>query len=91
MTARLARIASHRQELIERSHAQRHVLADSLAPWRAPMVLAERGLAGLRFLGRHPVWLLAGLALLVRGPALGRKWLQRSWLIWRVVQTLRRR
>lgn len=90
MTSRLAQLVLRRQQLVERSQAQRGDLANSLAPWRGPLALADRGLAGLRFLGRHPAWLMGGLILLARHPALTGKWLQRGWLILHVVQTLRR-
>lgn len=91
MTTHLERLAKRRQQLIAESGAQRSALASSLEPWRTPLALVDHGLAGLRFLGRHPVWLIGGLALLVWHPAFAGNWLRRGWLVWRVVQSVRRR
>jgi hypothetical protein len=46
-------------------------------------------LAALRFLSRHPAWIV-GAGVVLTTPRLGgtMKWLRRGWLTWQVVRKL---
>jgi hypothetical protein len=90
MNAKLP-LAQRRALLVERAMTQRVRLAQQILPWRAPLGLADRGLALLRHLREHPQWLLGGIAVfLVIRPRLMMKWLRHGWVGWQMAQSLRR-
>ncbi|MES2238477.1 MAG: YqjK-like family protein [Pseudomonadota bacterium] len=93
----LTRLAARREQLIAQAAGQRTALAQSIEPWRAPLALADQGLAVVRLIKSRPAWLVgAAIFLAVMRPAglrSGRigKWLRRGWVTWQVVQNLSRR
>ena len=91
MNKKLTHLAERRRQLIAQAAAQRTALAHDVAPWRARLALADRGVAALRYIGRHPV-LIVGAALLLAAlrPQRAGKWLQRGWLVWQIGRRLRR-
>lgn len=91
MNKKLTHLAERRRQLIAQAAAQRTALAHDMAPWRARLALADRGVAVLRYIGRHPV-LIVGAALLLAAlrPQRAGKWLQRGWLVWQIGRRLRR-
>jgi hypothetical protein len=91
MNNKLIRLAERREQLIAAADAQRTVLAQTVAPWRTPLALADQGLAALRYVRQHPEWIAGGVALFValRPNRVG-TWLRRGWLTWQVVNKLRR-
>lgn len=85
MNKKLVRLAERRSLLIAQAEAQRTALAHNLAPWRARLALADRGIAAVRYVRSRP-GLLVAAALLVaalRPRRLG-TWLQRGWLAWQI-------
>ena len=89
MKQTLIRLAERRERLVAQAAAQRTALAENIEPWRAPLALADQGLAALRFLKRHPAWIVGGgivLATLRLGNTM--KWLRRGWLSWLVARKL---
>jgi len=85
MNRTLNRLAERREQLVAQAAAQRHALAQAVAPWRAPLALADRGVEALRAIGRHPVLLLgAALALATLRPGRAGKWVRRLWAGWRI-------
>jgi DNA-binding transcriptional regulator YdaS (Cro superfamily) len=51
--------------------------------------LNER-LAALRFIQRHPAWIVGGGVLLAAlRPGLAWKWLRRGWVTWQIMHKLR--
>jgi hypothetical protein len=92
MNDKLVRLAKRRELLVAQAAAQRIILAQNIAPWRAPLALADQGLAVLRFIRRHAVWVAGGGLLLgVLRPAGGSvgKWMRRAWVGWQIVRKLR--
>ena len=89
---KLIAIHARRQILIEAAAAQRLALAQDIAPWQAPLALADQGLRVLHIVRQHPQWLLGAIALyaVLRPRNLG-VWLQRGWLGWQLAQRLRAR
>ncbi len=73
MKQTLIQLAERREHLIARVAAQRVALADVIEPWRAPLALADQGLFALRFLKRHPVWIVGSVVLLAECWADSRK------------------
>ncbi|OJW95386.1 YqjK family protein [Thiobacillus sp. 65-1402] len=80
MNGKSTRLAERRERLVAQAAAQRAALAQNLAPWRAPLALADQGVAALRCLGRHPA-LLVGATLTIAalrpkrlGRAIGLVW-----------------
>lgn len=91
MNRKLTHLAERRSQLVARAAAQRTALAHDLAPWRARLALADRGIAALRYVKRHPA-LMVGAALLLAAlrPRRVGTWLQRGWVAWQIGRRLRR-
>ncbi len=94
MNDKLTRLAARREQLIAQTAAQRMALAQSIEPWRTPLVLADQGLTVIRLIKSRPVWLVGAALLLavlrpvgLRSGRIG-KWLRRGWVTWQVVQNL---
>jgi hypothetical protein len=89
MSARRAALAARRERLVAQAAAQRAALARDLAPWRAPLALADRGLAALRYLKRHPA-LLVGVTVAFAAwrPKRVGHGLGRAWRMWRLARRL---
>lgn len=79
------RLAEHRENLVAQAAAQRRALARTVAPWHAPLALADQGLEALRTVRRHPV-LLLGVALVFARLRRGRtgKWPRYLWAGWQI-------
>jgi type VI protein secretion system component VasF len=89
MSERSARLAERRERLIAQVAAQRATLTQDIEPLRTPLARVDLGLAALRFARRHPVWLVAGVAMVaaVRPRFVG-TWLRRAWGAWRMLHGL---
>lgn len=73
-----------RERLLLRSSLLRQQLAQDAAPLKTPLALADQVRDGLRWLGQHPEWPLAGaLVLLVLRPRRALGWSARLWGAWR--------
>lgn len=92
MNSKLTQLADRRERLVAEAAAQRMVLAQNIEPWRAPLAVADQGLAALRYIKRRPLWVIGG-AILFASLGHGRigKWMRRGWLTWQVVHKLRSR
>lgn len=84
MNGKSARLAERRERLVAQAAAQRAALAQNLAPWRAPLALADRGVAALRYVRRHPALLVVATLTIaaLRPQRLGRR-LGLVWGAWR--------
>jgi len=92
MNQNLIRLAERRERLVARAAAQRMALAQSIEPWRIPLAVADQGLAALRFLKRHPAWIVGGGVLIAAlRPVRVVKWLRRGWVAWQLMHRLRGR
>jgi hypothetical protein len=91
MSNKLHNLAKRREFLIAEAAAQRLLLAQHIEDWRAPLVLADRGLAALSYIKNHPVSVAsAGIGLFTAaGSSRVGKWFQRGWLAWQIVRKLR--
>lgn len=85
MSNTLKRLAERRENLVAQAAAQRRAVAQTVAPWHAPLALADRGLEALRTVRRHPV-LLLGAALVFARLRRGRagKWPRYLWAGWQI-------
>ena len=83
-------LAERRNRLITQAAAQRTALAQHIQPWRIPLKRVDKGLATLRIIRRHPLWLVSGAILLVtlRAERAG-KWMGRAWIAWKLMRKLR--
>ena len=90
MNSKLIRLAERRERLVAQTAAQRVALAQSIEPWRLPLALADQGLSALRFIKRHPVWIVGSVVLLAAlRPVNAGTWLGRGWVAWQIVHKLR--
>ncbi|HEY0721189.1 MAG TPA: YqjK-like family protein [Gammaproteobacteria bacterium] len=91
MNAKLSRLAQRRTLLIEQAAQQRAALSQASEPWRNLLARADQGIAVLRYLKNHPVWLASagGALLAVLGPGRLWRWFGRGLFAWRMVQRLR--
>lgn len=90
MNRELQRLAERRNRLVTLAATQRMVLARQTVPWQPRLALADRGIAAVRYVRRHPA-LLAGAGLLaaVLRPRLSSVWLQRGLMVWQLARSLR--
>lgn len=73
-----------RERLLAQCDAQRGELEDLVAQWQSPLQIADRVLAGIRYLRGHPVILAAAVALAVVIQRRGLwGWVQRGFMLWR--------
>ena len=92
MNEKLIKLAERRGMLISIAAAQRAELAQTLAPWRGPLEVADHGLSALRYLRRNPVLLGGALACaVVLRPKRMFGWLRSGWVVWRMVIAIKRR
>jgi hypothetical protein len=90
MNPRLIALAARREILVSAAADQRLAIALDVVPLRAPLALADQGIALVRVVRRHPVWVVGGLAIVALASPRGiGNWLQRSWVAWQLVQRLR--
>ena len=94
MRERLLALAERRARLAARAQAERKSIAALLAPadgvasLAASLIYTMRG--ALDHAGRHPLVVVAGIALLVAlRPRRAFTWLSRGWSLWRVYRGAR--
>ena len=83
MNKRLFELKQRRGELLARIAAQREQVALAGAEWDAPLALADRGIAGVRYLRSHPLLVVGAMAfvLIRRRRAAGLMW--GAWRLWK--------
>ncbi len=90
MNGELERIAERRRWLVSQAAAQRFVLGQEMMQWKPRLALADRGIAILRYVRRHPALLAgAGVVAMLLRPRRGAVWLQRGIIAWQLVSRLR--
>ena len=88
---RQQQLAARCEALQARNAELRRQLAERSRTLQVPLAVADRVLAGLRWLRAHPEWLLAAAAtLLVLRPRRAWRLGRRLWSGWRLWQKLRR-
>ena len=89
MKEKLIRLAERRERLIAQAAAQRTTLAQSIEPWRAPLALADQGLAVLRFVKSQFIWGVGvGVLFAALRPRRPGKWLRCGWVTWKIIHKL---
>jgi hypothetical protein len=92
MNDKLIQLAERRERLVAQAAAQRIALAQNIEAWRIPLARVDLGLAALRFIKRHPAFLVGGSILFAAlRPGRVVKWLRRGWVAWQMLRGLRRR
>ena len=89
MNEKLTHLGERRERLIANAEAQRNALAQNVESWRRPLMLADQGVAAIRFIQRHPFWMGSVVILLtaLRPGRFGEK-LRRGWIAWQVIRKL---
>jgi YqjK-like protein len=90
MNKKLTLLAARRGRLVTEAAAQRTLLAQNLALWCTPLELADKGLAVLRFIKNHPVWIFSGITFFTASrPSCSGKWLRYGWAMWQIINKFR--
>ena len=90
MRSRGIELAAKRERLIAQSALQRAALARQSLLLKAPLSLADRGLAAARVAGRHPLLVAAAVAaMVVWRPRKAVRVLQYGWMGWQLARRLR--
>ena len=90
MNHKLTELAARRARLVAQAEAQRATLAQGMQRWRAPLAIADQGLAAVRYVRSHPVLLVgAGVLLVALRANRAAAWLQRGWVAWKVIRKIR--
>jgi hypothetical protein len=90
LEGRAAQLARRRAQLISRAESQRYELAAHVDHWQGPLSIADKALAGARFLRAHPpIVAAAALALAVFGRRKLWKIVRGGWFLWRSWRALR--
>jgi hypothetical protein len=90
MNRKLQKLVQKREHLVLQAEKQREQLVQIVEVWRAPLAIADKGLAVISFIKKHPAWLVGGSAIflkLVRPNRIG-KWLGRGWVAWQLMRKL---
>ncbi len=96
MNTKLIELAERRAALVAKAENQRAELAQAFEPWRAPLGIADRGLAVLRFIAQHKAVVIGVLAFLIAlrpklASALLRSgWVRKALVVWRAVMAVKR-
>ena len=91
---RLSRIRAKRAQLLARAAVQRERISVQLQAWKTPLALVDKSIAAVRYLRRHPQWIVATALLIAimrprRSLALARNGLV-AWRAWRwIAESLR--
>lgn len=92
MSERLIELAVQRERLVARIAVQRGELAARLGPVRGACAVADKGVAAVRYLQRHPVLVAGSVAVTVAlRPRSAFAWLRRGWFVWSTIRKLRQR
>lgn len=91
MNEKLLNLAQRRESLVMEAAKQRVQLGQAVDAWRAPFALVDQGRVAISFIRKHPIWMAACSAVLLKflRPSRIGKWLQRGLLAWQVVRKLR--
>jgi len=83
MNEQMLAVMQRRGELLAKIAAQRGQVAQIGARWQAPLVLADQGLAAVRFLRSHPALVAGVVALFVirRRGVVGL--VKSGWRVWK--------
>jgi hypothetical protein len=87
MSTKLTQLAKRRHALIVQAAAQREALQQCIDPWRAPLLLADRGLNAVRYVKSNPMLMMGTMTLIsLLRPTRAGKWLHRSWMFVQVAR-----
>ena len=93
MNKKLLKLAQRRERLVLEAAKQRVHIAQTVDAWRAPLALADQGLAAFSFIKQHPIFLAASTAILVRlvRKSFIGKWFGRGMMAWQLVRKVQSR
>lgn len=90
MNKTLLRIAARRERIVAQAAVQRQTLSRHVEPWRMPLAVADKAITAVQYLKRHPGGIVGITVLLVAlRPRRIVTWLERGWISWQLLQSLR--
>ncbi len=82
--SKTAELRDKRARLVARAVLERERFSAQLDAWRAPLALADKGIAAGRYLRRHPQWLVAiAVVIALIRPRRAFAWARRGFVVWR--------
>ena len=79
-----AELRDRRARLVARAAVERERISVQLQAWEAPLALADRSFAAVRYVRRHPQWIVAAVVLLaVLRPRRALTWARNGLIAWR--------
>lgn len=66
MNKKLLKLAKRREYLVAKAESQRMQLAQAVDVWRAPLALADQGIALISYIKKHPILVAGSSAVLVK-------------------------
>lgn len=90
MNKKLLKLAQRREHLVSEAEKQRNQLAQTVDTLRAPLAMADKGLAAIRYIKAHPLLMAGGGAVLMKvlRPSRIGKWFGRGLFAWQMVRKL---
>jgi hypothetical protein len=89
MNKKQIQLSEKQAQLINRAAQQRLALRRDIEPWRAPLALTDRSITALRYVRRHPQWVVGTVILLtIARPARALKWLERGLILWKMTRSM---
>jgi hypothetical protein len=90
MNEKLLKLAQRRESLVLEAEKQRMQLVQVVDTWRAPLAMADKGLAAINYIKKHPVWMVGGGAILMKvmRPSRIGKWFSRGLVAWQIMRKL---
>lgn len=94
MNKKLLKLAQRRERLVSETEKQRNQLAQAVDGLRAPLAMADKGLAAISYIKKHPVWMVGGgvigssILMKVLQPGRLGKWFGRGLFAWQMIRKL---
>ncbi len=94
MNEKLLKLAQRRESLVLEAEKQRMQLVQVVDTWRAPLAMADKGLAAISYIKKHPVWMVSSsvigssILMKVMRPSRIGKWFSRGLVAWQIMRKL---
>lgn len=90
MNKKLLKLAQRRERLVSEAERQRVQLTQTVDTLRAPLAMADKGVAAISYIKTHPLLMVGGSAVLMKilRPSRIGKWFSRGLFAWQMMHKL---